>query len=133
MVTNYNDAKVIEIGCRNTSYSTNNQHVEHTNSSDIAKSPSSLSPTSTPKKVCTIQDLYDHTKKIDALVADHQFEFEFAFLALGSPSTTSDISDDPITINEAVQSPNHNEWKAAIIPYLPYIFSKCCAFLLVLY
>ena len=59
----HNDAKVIKIGCRNTSYSTNNQHVEHTNSSDIAKSPSSLSPTSTPKKVHTIQDLYDHTKK----------------------------------------------------------------------
>ena len=78
------------------------------------KSPSSLSPTSTPKKVRTIQDLYDDTKKIDALVADHQFEPEFAFSALGSPTTTSDVSDDPLTINEALQSPDRAEWQAAM-------------------
>ena len=110
----HKDAKVIKIGCRNTSYSTNNQYEKHTNSSDIAKSPSSLIPTSTSKKVRTIQDLYDHTNKIDALVADHQFETDFAFLALGSPSTTSDVSDDPLTIIEALQSPDHVEWKTAM-------------------
>jgi hypothetical protein len=110
----HNDAKVIKIGCRNTSYPTNSQHVEDKNCCDNAKSPSSLSPTSTPKKVRTIQDLYDHTQKIDALVADHRFEPEFAFSALGSPTTTSDVSDDPLTINEALQSPDRVEWHAAM-------------------
>ena len=78
------------------------------------KSPSSFSRTSNPKKVRTIQDLYDHMNKIDALVADHQFETDFAFLALGSPSTTSDVSDDPLSINEALQSPDCVEWQTTM-------------------
>ena len=78
------------------------------------KSPSSFSRTSNPKKVRTIQDLYDHMNKIDALVADHQFETDFAFSALGSPSTTSDVSDDPLSINEALQSPDCVEWQTTM-------------------
>ena len=110
----HKDAKVIKIGCRNTSYSTNNQYEEHTNCSDIAKSPSSLNPTSTPKKVRTIPDLYYHTNKIDALVADHQFETDFAFSALSFPSTTSNVSDDPLIINAALRSPDHVQLQMAM-------------------
>ena len=58
-----------------------------------------------------IQDLYDHTNKIDVLVANHKFETEFAFSTLGSPSITSDIFYDPITIKEALESPNRDEWQ----------------------
>ena len=57
---------------------------------------------STPKKVCIIPDLYNHSGKKNALIADHQFEPELAFLALGSPSTTLNISNDPLTINDAL-------------------------------
>ena len=61
----------------------NEQHVEYINIYDILASPSSLSPTPTSNKPWTFQDLYDHTNKLDALIADHNFETE-NFLILGT-------------------------------------------------
>ena len=51
---------------------------------------------------------------MDVLVANHKFETEFAFSALGSPSITSDVPANPLTINEALQSPDRAEWQDAM-------------------
>lgn len=58
-------------------------------------------------------DLLQSTQRLDATIAMHDFEREYAFSAIANDDDVP-LDDDPLTIEEALAGPNAAKWQAAM-------------------